>query len=78
METSIKNYDKIAANHLEKNKKPCDCEDRWYIEHPPLKQEAVTFGRNFGRNAGGSKRRKSKRRKSKRKNSKRRKSKRRK
>jgi|694.fasta_scaffold80833_3 hypothetical protein len=79
METSIKNYDKIAAKHLEKNKKPCDCKDRWDIEHPPpLDPVAVPFGRNFGRNAGGSKRRKSKRRKSKRKNSKRRKSKRRK
>ena len=79
METNIKNYEKIAAKHLEKNKKPCDCENRWGIEHPPpLEPETVPFGRNFGRNSGGSKRRKSKRRKSKRRKSKRRKSKRRK
>ena len=79
METNIKNYEKIAAKHLEKNKKPCDCENRWGIEHPPpLIPETVPFGRNFGRNSGGSKRRKSKRRKSKRRKSKRRKSKRRK
>jgi hypothetical protein len=33
METNTKNYDKIAAKHLAKNKKPCDCENRWDIEH---------------------------------------------
>jgi hypothetical protein len=68
----------IAANHLKKNNKPCDCDARWDIEHPPpLVPVAVPFGRNFGRNGGGSKRRNSKRRKSKRRKSKRRKSKRR-
>ncbi len=77
-ETNIKNYGKIVAAHLKKNKKLCDCSYRWDMEHPPPPVPvAVPFGRNFGRNAGGSKRRKSKRRKSKRRKSKRRKSKRR-
>jgi hypothetical protein len=77
-ETNIQNYGIIAANHLKKNNKPCDCDARWDIEHPPpLVPVAVPFGRNFGRNGGGSKRRNSKRRKSKRRKSKRRKSKRR-